>query len=68
MRNINAELFRQSVVRCPDCGLRMPSNQIEIQRHFIEKHKINDSVIKREKAWRFQNVQPIINPLSSVLR
>ena len=64
MRDINAELNSQTLVRCPDCGMRMENHQVLIQRHFMEKHKIDESVIKRETNWRFQNVRRIKNPLS----
>jgi len=62
LRDINLELG--SVVRCPECGDRIPSSQVMIQRHFVDKHKIVDQLKKREKGWRFQEVRQIRNPLS----
>jgi len=64
LRNINDELNSQPLVRCPECGLRMPSNQVEIQRHFLKIHGITEQLTKREKDWKFQNVQAVKNPLS----
>lgn len=76
MRNINAELKKFSnihteikpMVRCPECGVRMPSNQVLIQRHFMERHNVTNNAKKRETNWKFQTVAPIVNPLGSVLR
>ena len=64
MRNINAELLEKSVIRCPECGDRINNHQVLIQRHFLERHNLQNQLIKREKDWKFQIVAQIKNPLS----
>ena len=66
MRDINAELSSVSLVRCPECGIRIPNHQVLIQRHFMQVHKIDNQLKKREADWRFHNARPLNDPLHNV--